>query len=170
MQTKPWENHYCYLKGIHKECSIYTTHGPDTLYTTHYVLLGIARSCRSHWLSRCFWTVLLDCVKRTSIFWWNILHTEPNYGGKSSRIFELCAFVRQRDSAENSGTFFHHNLTLCSECFIRNYVSRVQKIHSKDQYCFTSRIPFLHPWRFTHKYTPLHCQKSSEVAFSALCW
>ncbi len=25
------------------------------------------------------------------------------------------------------GNFFHHNLTLCAECFIRNYVSRVHK-------------------------------------------
>ncbi len=25
------------------------------------------------------------------------------------------------------GNFFHHNLTLCAKCFIRNYVSRFQK-------------------------------------------
>ncbi len=25
------------------------------------------------------------------------------------------------------GNFFHHNMTLCAECFIRNYVSIVQK-------------------------------------------
>ncbi len=35
------------------------------------------------------------------------------------------------------GNLFHHNLTLCAECYIRNYVSRVQK-HSLPKYlhCF----------------------------------
>ncbi len=40
------------------------------------------------------------------------------------------------DSAENSGTFSTFILTLCTECLIRNYVSRVQK-HSLPNYNIT---------------------------------
>ncbi len=47
---------------------------------------------------------------------------------------------RQRDSAENSWTFSTIILTLCTECLIRIYVSRVQNIHSQII------IIFLFPW------------------------
>ncbi len=53
------------------------------------------------------------CKYWLCIFWWNILHTESNYSWKVPEFSAEALCLRP--------------LTLCAECFIRNYVSRVQK-------------------------------------------
>ncbi len=50
---------------------------------------------------------------------------------------------RQTDSAENSGTVSTFMLTLCAECLIRNYVSRVQK-HSLTKWWLIICSKLLH--------------------------
>ena len=40
-----------------------------------------------------------------------------------------------REILQKIRELFHHNSSLCAECVIRNYVSRVQNIHSQMIEC-----------------------------------
>ncbi len=50
------------------------------------------------------------------------------------------------------GNFFHHYLTLCVECFIRNYVSRVQKYSLPKYSVLITEVSFGNWEHYIHSY------------------
>ncbi len=64
---------------------------------------------------------------RVKVWWKRSRNFRQNLSAENSTKAERKKFDEGREILPKIRELSHHNLTLCAECFIRNYVSRVQK-------------------------------------------
>ncbi len=122
------------------ECHTHTTRTPQYApVLDHFSILTIPGLglCTTYYMVQ-RWIELFSKTPRLKTpkcsFWWNILY--KNYVGKVPEFSAEFLCLHQWMAISDEGReilpkiweLFHHNLTLCAECFIRNYVSRVQKL------------------------------------------
>ncbi len=105
------------------------------------------------------------CLVQASlgVFWWPPWFSSWTHGLPCPISWPLAIpWRRQRDSAKNSGTF-STIIWLCAECFIRNYVSRVQKHSLPNLSTVICKYNSLEFWSKQVIY------KFSELVYSETC-